>query len=116
MIFLIELVHYSSLEMPFKITIEAVNFVGTTDSGTYSKYDLQIGLFHGARLLCPLKTVSLKNLDMEVEFDITVSNLPRMAKLCFGLFEKRKNNPSSWVNTNVFDYKVTHTYYQVPNN
>ena len=87
----------STLEKPFKITIEAVNFVGA-ENVTYSKYDLQIGLFHGARPLCPEKTISLKNADTEVEFDITVSNVPRMAKLCFGLFEKKKNNPASWVN------------------
>ena len=82
-----------------------MNFVGV-EHVTYSKYDLQIGLFHGARPLCPERTISLKNGDTEVEFDITVSNVPRMAKLCFGLFERKKNNPASWVNANVFDYKV----------
>ena len=104
-------VYSSTLEKPFKITIEAVHFIGaeTTVQTSYSKYDIQIGLFHGARPLCSLKTISLLKKDsenQEVEFDITVSNVPRMAKLCFGLFEKKKNNPSSWVNANVFDYKV----------
>ena len=103
-------VYSSTLEKPFKITIEAVHFIGaeTTVQTSYSKYDIQIGLFHGARPLCSLKTISLEN--QEVEFDITVSNVPRMAKLCFGLFEKKKNNPSSWVNANVFDYKVQYIY------
>ena len=104
-------VYSSTLEKPFKITIEAVHFIGaeTTVQTNFSKYDIQIGLFHGARPLCSLKTISLLKKDsenQEVEFDITVSNVPRMAKLCFGLFEKKKNNPSSWVNANVFDYKV----------
>ena len=85
-----------------------MNFVGA-ENVTYSKYDLQIGLFHGARPLCPERTISLKNGDTDVEFDITVSNVPRMAKLCFGLFERKKNNPASWVNANVFDYKVNKT-------
>lgn len=31
----------------------------------------------------------LMTLNNYVEFDILVANLPRMAKLCFGLFEKR---------------------------
>ena len=108
-------VYSSTLEKPFKITIEAVHFIGaeTTVQTNYSKYDIQIGLFHGARPLCSLKTISLLKRDtenQEVEFDITVSNVPRMAKLCFGLFEKKKNNPSSWVNTNVFDYKAQYIY------
>lgn len=44
-----------------------------------------------------------------IEFDITVSNLPRMAKLCFALYVIRKTNalqPISWVNANVFDYRA----------
>lgn len=97
---------FSTLDKPFKICIEAINSIPEN-----SKLDLQIGLYHGGRPLCPLKTVPIKSngeVHAEVEFDITLSNIPRMAKLCFGLFEKRKNTqqPCSWVNCTVFDYKV----------
>ena len=98
--------YFSTLEKPFKISIEAINAIPEN-----SKLDLQIGLFHGAQLLCPFKTISIKNngeVHVEVEFEITLANIPRMAKICFGLFEKRKNTfqPYSWVNFSVFDYKA----------
>ena len=45
-------------------------------------------------------------------FEIPVANLPRMAKLCVGVFEKKKNNtqhPLFWVNAYVFDYRCVAT-------
>ena len=46
-------------------------------------------------------------------FEIPVANLPRMAKLCVGVFEKKKNNtqhPLFWVNAYVFDYRCRHAF------
>ena len=111
----------TTIEKPFNILVEMVKFSlegsSTTTSGL--KFSLQIGLYHGGRPLCPLKTIVLKGVPNEegvitlnnnIEFDISVSNLPRMAKLCFALFEKRNNKgaarPISWVNTNLFDYQA----------
>ena len=103
-------IHSSNLDKPFKILIESVNY-GT--DVTYGKHEIQVGLFHGNQILCPLKTLSLNKsfgveVGGEVKFDISLANVPRMAKLCFGLFERRKGTayPLAWVNTNVFDYKA----------
>lgn len=107
--FQFSMTYSSSLEKPFKISIESINY-GTEFS--FSKHELQIGLFHGGKLLCPMKTISLfrnEEINAQVVFDITLSNLPRMAKLCFGLFDRQRKNtlqPLCWVNTNVFDYKA----------
>lgn len=78
---------------------------------------VQLGIFHGNKLLCPTMFVSINNspdqegaipIQQSVQFDILVSNLPRMAKLCVGIFEKKKGsiNPIFFVNTNIFDYKA----------
>jgi phosphatidylinositol-4,5-bisphosphate 3-kinase len=110
----------TSIEDKFKIKIETINIsMDVPNSG--AKFCLQVGLFHGGRQICPLETIvmfkgrpsvvegdhqGILEVDREVEFDILVSCLPRMTKLCFGFFEKRKTtqHPLSWVNTNVFDY------------
>ena len=47
----------TSLEIPFKINIETVQF---QTEHLALKLGLQIALFHGGRLLCPLKTIMLK--------------------------------------------------------
>ncbi|XP_023685988.1 phosphatidylinositol 4,5-bisphosphate 3-kinase catalytic subunit delta isoform [Paramormyrops kingsleyae] len=90
------------------------------------KLVVQAGLFHGSELLCKVMTSSEVNVcsepvwDQKLEFDISVCDLPRMARLCFALYAvtekskkprstKKKNKkadcPLSWVNTMVFDYK-----------
>ncbi|XP_023328992.1 phosphatidylinositol 4,5-bisphosphate 3-kinase catalytic subunit beta isoform isoform X3 [Eurytemora carolleeae] len=89
----------------------------------YSDLKLRIGVYHGRKSLCSevslsfgerVKTMVDKHgtffkyvLDQCVELDILVSNLPRMARLCFGLYRERKRRilPLAWVNTNIFDYK-----------
>ncbi|XP_036387952.1 phosphatidylinositol 4,5-bisphosphate 3-kinase catalytic subunit delta isoform [Megalops cyprinoides] len=84
------------------------------------------GLFHGSELLCKMVTSSEVSVcsepvwDQKLEFEINVSDLPRMTRLCFALYAviekskkprstKKKNKkadcPLSWVNTMVFDYK-----------
>lgn len=53
---------------------------------------VQAGLFHGSELLC--KVVSSSEVavcsepvwDQKLEFDISVSDLPRMSRLCFALY------------------------------
>uniref|UniRef100_A0A4W5LU25 phosphatidylinositol-4,5-bisphosphate 3-kinase n=1 Tax=Hucho hucho TaxID=62062 RepID=A0A4W5LU25_9TELE len=87
---------------------------------------VQAGLFHGSELLCKVVTSCEVNVcseplwDKKLVFDISVSDLPRMSRLCFALYAviekakkprstKKKNKkadcPLAWVNTMVFDYK-----------
>lgn len=76
---------------------------------------IQLGLFHGGRPLCakqchfakgPADENGLHIVDQVVELDMKIRDLPRMTKLCVGLFEKKKTQavPLYWVNANVFDY------------
>uniref|UniRef100_A0A8C6WX38 phosphatidylinositol-4,5-bisphosphate 3-kinase n=1 Tax=Neogobius melanostomus TaxID=47308 RepID=A0A8C6WX38_9GOBI len=90
------------------------------------KLVVQAGLFHGSELLCKVVTSSEVTVrseplwDQKLEFDISVSDLPRMSRLCFALYaviektkkprgtkkkNKRADCPIAWVNTMVFDYK-----------
>ncbi|XP_038161832.1 phosphatidylinositol 4,5-bisphosphate 3-kinase catalytic subunit delta isoform isoform X2 [Cyprinodon tularosa] len=90
------------------------------------KLVVQAGLFHGSELLCKMMTSTEVTVcseplwDQRLEFDINVSDLPRMSRLCFALYAviekakkprgtKKKNKkadcPIAWVNTMVFDYK-----------
>uniref|UniRef100_A0A4W5LWT4 phosphatidylinositol-4,5-bisphosphate 3-kinase n=1 Tax=Hucho hucho TaxID=62062 RepID=A0A4W5LWT4_9TELE len=90
------------------------------------KLVVQAGLFHGSELLCKVVTSCEVNVcseplwDKKLVFDISVSDLPRMSRLCFALYAviekakkprstKKKNKkadcPLAWVNTMVFDYK-----------
>jgi len=53
---------------------------------------VQAGLFHGSELLCKVVTSSEVTVcseplwDQRLEFDINVSDLPRMSRLCFALY------------------------------
>uniref|UniRef100_A0A671T7E7 phosphatidylinositol-4,5-bisphosphate 3-kinase n=1 Tax=Sinocyclocheilus anshuiensis TaxID=1608454 RepID=A0A671T7E7_9TELE len=89
------------------------------------KLVVQAGLFHGSELLCKVVTSNEVSVcsepvwDQKLEFDISVSDLPRMSRLCialYGVIEKTKKRPTkkknkssdcplAWVNTMVFDYK-----------
>uniref|UniRef100_A0AAZ3PL71 phosphatidylinositol-4,5-bisphosphate 3-kinase n=1 Tax=Oncorhynchus tshawytscha TaxID=74940 RepID=A0AAZ3PL71_ONCTS len=89
------------------------------------KIQVRAGLFHGTELLCKPAVSSESSGRSEhvwnrtLEFDITVSDLPRMARLCFAVYavmdkvKKQKSTknsgkvhyPVAWVNTMVFDYK-----------
>uniref|UniRef100_A0A8C1J9U2 phosphatidylinositol-4,5-bisphosphate 3-kinase n=1 Tax=Cyprinus carpio TaxID=7962 RepID=A0A8C1J9U2_CYPCA len=89
------------------------------------KLVVQAGLFHGSELLCKVvisnevSVCSEPVWDQKLVFDIGVSDLPRMSRLCFALYgviektkkrptkkkNKRADCPLAWVNTMVFDYK-----------
>lgn len=65
---------------------------------------VQAGLFHGSDLLCKVVTsldvtvCSEPMWDQKLEFDINVSDLPRMSRLCFALYaviEKTKKPKST---------------------
>uniref|UniRef100_A0A8D3BWI6 phosphatidylinositol-4,5-bisphosphate 3-kinase n=1 Tax=Scophthalmus maximus TaxID=52904 RepID=A0A8D3BWI6_SCOMX len=84
------------------------------------------GLFHGTEVLCKTAVSSESSgrsdhtwKESTLEFDIPVSDLPRMTRLCFAIYaimdkvKKQKSTknttglhyPIAWVNTMVFDYK-----------
>ncbi|RDD40507.1 Phosphatidylinositol 4,5-bisphosphate 3-kinase catalytic subunit beta isoform [Trichoplax sp. H2] len=74
-------------------------------------------LYHGEEPLCPVvQTNDVKASSPIwhelVKFDIDVADIPRMARLCIALFDKRKSKkarkgdlPIAWVNTMLFDHK-----------
>ena len=58
----------------------------------------------------------LMTLNNYVEFDILVANLPRMAKLCFGLFEKRNAKSTHPIGKVTFWFNgVLRWIFQMPN-
>uniref|UniRef100_A0A673ZG00 Phosphatidylinositol 4,5-bisphosphate 3-kinase catalytic subunit beta isoform n=1 Tax=Salmo trutta TaxID=8032 RepID=A0A673ZG00_SALTR len=117
----------------FKIVLIKGSKVNAEES---AKVQVRAGLFHGTELLCKPVVSSESSGRSEhvwnrtLEFDITVSDLPRMARLCFAVYavmdkvKKQKSTknahinkyqtirkagkvhyPVAWVNTMVFDYK-----------
>ncbi|TRY82502.1 hypothetical protein DNTS_013819 [Danionella cerebrum] len=110
-----------SIQEPFHVYLIQGSRVNA-DEGM--KLVVQAGLFHGSELLCRVTSnevnVSSEPFwDQKLVFDINVSDLPRMSRLCFALYgvvektkkrptkkkNKRADCPLAWVNTMVFDYK-----------
>ncbi|KAM5247759.1 phosphatidylinositol 4,5-bisphosphate 3-kinase catalytic subunit delta isoform 3-T3 [Ctenodactylus gundi] len=112
-----------SLEQPFCVELIQGSRVNADER---MKLVVQAGLFHGSEMLC--KTVSSSEVSVcsepvwkqRLEFDISVCDLPRMARLCFALYavvekarkarstkkkSKKADCPIAWVNLMLFDYK-----------
>ncbi|XP_066998274.1 phosphatidylinositol 4,5-bisphosphate 3-kinase catalytic subunit delta isoform [Anabrus simplex] len=92
---------------------------------------VQAGLFHGGKSLTESQKTSEKQVSKEgeceweedLQFDLQVCNIPRMARLCLIVYEISKTakgvksrrlkdskqelyiNPLAWVNTTVYDFK-----------
>ncbi|XP_069097265.1 phosphatidylinositol 4,5-bisphosphate 3-kinase catalytic subunit delta isoform isoform X1 [Pleurodeles waltl] len=112
-----------SLEHPFFIDLVQGCKVNAEDG--LKQLVVEAGLFHGTEMLCKTVVSSEVNVCSEpiwnqrLEFDISIRDLPRMARLCFALYAVEKNKkarsnkkksknadcPIAWVNTMVFDYK-----------
>ncbi|XP_035787665.1 phosphatidylinositol 4,5-bisphosphate 3-kinase catalytic subunit delta isoform-like [Anopheles albimanus] len=99
------------------------------DSNRNTEVGVQLGLFHGGKSLCKTERTRLVPLSADgravwnqtIQFDIQVSNVPRMARLCLVVYENLRTakgvgvrarrtkdgmiNPIAWVNTMVYDYK-----------
>ncbi|XP_066508546.1 phosphatidylinositol 4,5-bisphosphate 3-kinase catalytic subunit beta isoform-like isoform X1 [Hoplias malabaricus] len=117
----------------FKITLVKGIKVNAEET---AKVQVRAGLFHGTEMLC--KTAVSNEIsgrseyvwNRTLEFDISICDLPRMARLCFTIYavmdkvkkQKSTKNPQinkyqtirkagkvhypiAWVNTMVFDYK-----------
>ncbi|XP_021518384.1 phosphatidylinositol 4,5-bisphosphate 3-kinase catalytic subunit delta isoform isoform X1 [Meriones unguiculatus] len=111
-----------SLEQPFSIELIQGSKVNADER---MKLVVQAGLFHGNEMLC--KTVSSSEVSVSsepvwkqrLEFDISICDLPRMARLCFALYavvekakkkstkkkSKKADCPIAWANLMLFDYK-----------
>ncbi|XP_041920357.1 phosphatidylinositol 4,5-bisphosphate 3-kinase catalytic subunit beta isoform isoform X5 [Alosa sapidissima] len=118
------------VQCPFKVILVRGIKVNAEET---AKVQVRAGLFHGAELLCvPVVSEEVSGRAEHawrhtLEFDITVSDLPRMTRLCFALYavshkKKQKSTkhthkyqtirkagkmhyPIAWVNTMVFDYR-----------
>lgn len=114
----------------FSFTIQALNNL-TFDVNKTAEIGIQAGLFHGGKSLCEKQcTTECKVVgndpaewNDQLTFDIKVSNIPRMTRLCLVIYEVTKNikhgrtrrlkgtqkdlsiQPLFWVNTTLFDYK-----------
>lgn len=66
----------------------------------FEQIGVQVGLFHGGKILCQPQKTSDKmiteklecNIDETLIFDIQVCNIPRCAKICFVVYEVTKNS------------------------
>lgn len=77
----------------------------------YPQVQVRAGLFHGTELLCKPAVSSESNgrsdhtwKDSTLEFDISVSDLPRMTRLCFAIYavmdkvKKQKSTKNAHIN------------------
>ena len=110
---------FSVLVESIKLSPDSLGSSGTLSTPQSSAgLGIRLGLYHGAKLLCPTVVHMMKYKDLDqnsilkvkknFRFQISTASLPRMTKLCVGVFEKRRASsiyPLFWVNSFVFDYK-----------
>lgn len=120
------------LEEPFVFTVNKISRLNCDAAQRTVEIGLQAGLFHGGKSLCESQKTKeiIVNPDGSCEweetlkFDIKVRDIPRMARLCFVLYEISKTakglksrklvrdskqeffiNPLCWANTTIYDFK-----------
>nr|XP_023408264.1 phosphatidylinositol 4,5-bisphosphate 3-kinase catalytic subunit delta isoform [Loxodonta africana] len=112
-----------SLEQPFCIELIQGSKVNADER---MKLVVQAGLFHGNEMLCKMVSSSEVSVcsgpvwNQRLEFDISICDLPRMARLCLALYaviekakkarstkkkSKKADCPIAWANLMLFDYK-----------
>ncbi|KFB38069.1 AGAP000018-PA-like protein [Anopheles sinensis] len=121
--------HLTSWEVNTKLscTVHEIQNLNC-DANRNVEVGIQLGLFHGGKSLCKTERTRMvlinkthASWNQRIEFDINVSNVPRMARLCLVVYENIRTakgigirarrtkdgliNPIAWVNTMVFDYK-----------
>eukprot|EP00794_Sanderia_malayensis_P015189 gene15189-16756_t len=80
------------------------------------KVFLKCGIYHGGESLCDIMSTSSQpgsspNWNEFLEFNLSVCNIPRMARLCFCLWgfptrrERKDPVALAWANITMFDYK-----------
>ncbi|XP_036147909.1 phosphatidylinositol 4,5-bisphosphate 3-kinase catalytic subunit beta isoform [Monomorium pharaonis] len=120
------------IEEPFFFTVNGISRLNCDATHRTVEIGLQAGLFHGGKSLCESQKTKevIVSADGSCEweetlkFDIKVRDIPRMARLCFVLYEISKTakglksrklirdskqeffiNPLCWTNTTVYDFK-----------
>ncbi|KAH0946844.1 hypothetical protein HN011_008570 [Eciton burchellii] len=120
------------IEEPFVFTVNAISRLNCDAAHRTVEIGLQAGLFHGGKSLC--ESQKTKEIivspdgscewEERLKFDIKVRDIPRMARLCFVLYEISKTakglksrklvkdskqelfiNPLCWANTTIYDFK-----------
>ncbi|XP_015181948.1 PREDICTED: phosphatidylinositol 4,5-bisphosphate 3-kinase catalytic subunit delta isoform [Polistes dominula] len=116
----------------FTFTVNGISRLNCDAAHRTVEIGLQAGLFHGGKSLCESQktkeTIVSSDGSCEWEellrFDIKVKDIPRMARLCFVLYEISKTskglksrrlvkdskqeffiNPLCWANTTIYDFK-----------
>lgn len=120
-----------NIEKSFQITLHSIENLNCDPSRTF-EIGVHLGLFHGERSLCAHKkskevginTLKCVNFEQTLTFDISLQNIPRMARLSLVIYEITKStklggsrarrvkdskdlymNPLAWANTTIYDYK-----------
>lgn len=118
-----------NIDSNFSCTVMCIGGLNV-DTGRHVEVIIQAGIFHGGKPLCEAqKTREVvvtseggAKWDQELVFPIKVHNLPRMARLCWVIYEVSKSargktrrfknsnkdlyiNKLAWANTMIFDYK-----------
>lgn len=120
------------IDDPFVFTVNGISRLNCDAAHRTVEIGLQAGLFHGGKSLCESQktkeTIVSPDGSCEWEetlrFDIKVKDIPRMARLCFVLYEISKTskglksrrlvkdskqeffiNPLCWANTTIYDFK-----------
>ncbi|XP_043477506.1 phosphatidylinositol 4,5-bisphosphate 3-kinase catalytic subunit delta isoform [Leptopilina heterotoma] len=127
-----KLISVWKIEDQFSFTVNGISRLNCDAAHRTVEIGLQAGLFHGGKSLCESRKTkeTVVNLDGSCEweetlkFDIKVRDIPRMARLCFVLYEISKTakglksrrlvkdskqeyfiNPLCWTNTTIYDFK-----------
>ncbi|KYQ59052.1 Phosphatidylinositol-4,5-bisphosphate 3-kinase catalytic subunit beta isoform [Trachymyrmex zeteki] len=120
------------IEEPFVFTVNGISRLNCDAAHRTVEIGLQAGLFHGGKSLCEsqkTKEIIVSSdgsceWEETLKFDIKVRDIPRMARLCFVLYEISKTakglksrrlirdskqelfiNPLCWANTTIYDFK-----------
>ncbi|CAH0604358.1 unnamed protein product [Chrysodeixis includens] len=115
-----------NIQKDYSCVVQSVSKLNV-DPGNVVAVVCQAGIFHGGKPLCETQKTraaviskdGVAQWDQELTFPIKVCNLPRMARVCFGVYEitksksKRRGKDSNkegvnrltWANTMIFDYK-----------
>lgn len=123
--------HLSSWSIDVKFAFRISAICRLNCDVTRTEVGVQAGLFHGGKSLAEPQKTSEKQVskdgecewEEDLQFDIQVCNIPRMARLCLVVYEISKTakgskfrrlkdskqemfiNPLAWVNTTVYDFK-----------
>nr|XP_018902794.1 PREDICTED: LOW QUALITY PROTEIN: phosphatidylinositol 4,5-bisphosphate 3-kinase catalytic subunit delta isoform [Bemisia tabaci] len=117
-----------SIHDKFRFKICAISRMNC-DANKITEVGVHCGIFHGGKSLCEAQKTTEKEVakdgsaewEKDIQFDVAVSNIPRMARLCIVVYELSKTkgvkakklrdskqdvliNPLYWVNTTIYDY------------